>query len=66
MLFCLSTIVYAGIAKQTDTKSDSLAGHRFGIGTEVSLTLDDGQWTDVDGGRLWIKNNNLICYYEKD
>lgn len=50
----LPALDYAEIAKLTDTKSDSLAGHRFGKGTEVSLTLDDGQWTDVDGGRLWM------------
>jgi hypothetical protein len=35
---------------ETDAANEPM---RFGIQRRVSLTLDDGQWVDVAGGRLW-------------
>ena len=42
------------IARLTDEQNDSLAIYRFGKGTDVSLSLDDGQWINIDGGKLWM------------
>lgn len=35
---------------ETDAGNEPM---RFGIQRAVSLSLDEGQWIDVDGGRLW-------------
>ena len=40
--------------KKEDAKRDSTGGMlRFGKPFDVSYTLADGQWEDVDGGRMW-------------
>ena len=37
-----------------DAKKDTMGGFfRFGKGFDVSYTLGDGQWENVEGGRLW-------------
>ena len=37
-----------------DAKKDSMGGFfRFGKGFDVDYTLADGQWENVEGGRLW-------------
>ena len=37
-----------------DAKKDTMGGFfRFGKGFDVSYTLADGQWENVEGGRLW-------------
>lgn len=59
----LPAIDFAEIARLADEQNDSLSKHRFGKGTKVSLSLDDGHWTDVDGGRLWtisFKSENAL------
>ena len=40
--------------EKEDVERDSIGGmFRFGKPFDVSYTLADGQWEDVDGGRIW-------------
>lgn len=40
--------------QREDAKKDSMGGFfRFGKGFDVGYTLADGQWENVEGGRLW-------------
>lgn len=40
--------------QREDAKKDSMGGSfRFGKGFDVGYTLADGQWENVEGGRLW-------------
>lgn len=40
--------------EKEDAERDSIGGmFRFGKPFDVSYTLADGQWEDVDGGRIW-------------
>lgn len=38
---------------QQDDRTAQPAPMRIGISQEVSVTVDDGQWVNVDGGRVW-------------
>ena len=53
-----NTIILPAVDVEALMEEDSLnyeegLPYRFGYGFDVSYTLADGNWTNVDGGRLW-------------
>lgn len=47
--------------QKEDADNDETRGlFRFGKGFDVSYSLADGQWEDVDGGRLWTTGDKVF------